>query len=478
MALRTAAQFLAGLRDARKVYYRGERVPSVVDHPELGVAARHAAIDFELPEDPKHRDLAVHRVGSEEYSAYYRVPRNAQDLLSRSKLIEAGTAEGATLVLLIKEIGTDALFALKRVLARGGDAPAAQRLEGFYRRCRNEDLALAVAQTDAKGDRSKRPSEQSDPDLYVRVVEKRNDGIVVRGAKIHTSCTPYVDEVIVLPSRSMGPGDEPWSLAFAIPVATPGLRLYASDYLHGTDDPFARPVSTNHKMVETLTVLDDVFVPWERVFFADRPDLAGATALTFVEFHRFTAVSYKLPLLDAMVGAGITVARANGIDRAGHVRDKLTWLAGYTETVRGLTELAAQRCKIEDGIACPDVFTTNLAKWTFARDFHHAVETVQDLAGGLLVTGPGGPDWNSPEVRPVLEKYLPGAWPAERRIAVINLISDLTTRVYGGYQAVLAVHAEGSIEAEKMAMLRAYDPSRSVALAMRLAGLEASAATQ
>jgi aromatic ring hydroxylase len=478
MALRTAAEFLAGLRDTREVYYRGDRVPSVVDHAELGVAARHAAIDFELAENPKYRELAVHRDGSDAYSAYFRLPRNSHDLQARSKLIEAGTAEGATLVLLIKEIGTDALFALKRVLTRSGDAQGAQRVEAFYRHCRDRDLAMAVAQTDAKGDRSKRPSEQADPDLYVRVTEKRADGIVVRGAKIHTSCTPYVDEVIVLPSRSMAPGDEPWSLAFAVPVATPGLRLYASDYLHGTDDPFTRPVSTTHKMVETLTVFDNVFVPWERVFFIDRPELAGATALTFVEFHRFTAVSYKLPLLDALVGAGVAVAEANGIDRAGHVRDKLTWLGGYAETVRGLTELAALRCKVEDGVACPDVFTTNLAKWTFARDFHRAVETVQDLAGGLLVTGPGGRDWSSSEVRPALEKYLPGVWPAERRMAIINLISDLTTRVYGGYQAVLAVHAEGSIEAEKMAMYRAYDASRAVALALRLAGLEAGGATK
>ena len=163
MALRTAAEFLAGLRDTREVYYRGERVPNVVDHPELGVAARHASIDFEMAENPKFRDLAVHREGSEEYSAYYRVPRNSQDLLSRSKLIEAGTAEGATLVLLIKEIGTDALFALKRVLGRSGDAQGIQRVEAFYRHCRDKDLAMAVAQTDAKGDRSKRPSEQSDP---------------------------------------------------------------------------------------------------------------------------------------------------------------------------------------------------------------------------------------------------------------------------------------------------------------------------
>jgi aromatic ring hydroxylase len=269
----------------------------------------------------------------------------------------------------------------------------------------------------------------------------------------------------------MAAGEAPWSFAFAIPPATQGLRMYSSDFLHGTEDPWTRPISAAHKMVETLTVFDDVFVPWERVFFYNRPDLAGAAALTFVEFHRFTAVSYKLPLLDALVGTGFAVAQANGIERAGHVREKLTWLAGYAETVRGLTQLAAQRCLTEVGIAYPDVFTTNLAKWTFARDFHHALDTVQDLAGGLLVTGPSGMDWKSPEIRPVLDKYLRGAWPADRRMAVINLISDLTARTYGGYQAVLAIHAEGSLEAEKLAMFRAYDSKRAIGLAMRLAGL-------
>jgi aromatic ring hydroxylase len=456
VGLRTSEQFLAGLNDAREVYYRGERVGVVSEHPELGVAARHAAIDFDLAENAKFRDLAVCRDGAEAYSAYYRIPQNPSDLLARMKLIEAGTTEGATLVILIKEIGTDALFALRRVLARHQETKSLDRLKAFHKHCQDGDLALAVAQTDVKGDRSKRPSEQSDPDLYVRIVEERTGGMVVRGAKCHTSCTPE---------------DEAYSLAFAVPAATPGLRMYASDFLHDTGDPFNRPISTKHKMIETLTVFDDVFVPWDRVFFVNRPDLAGAAALTFVEFHRFTAVSYKLPLVDALLGAAIAISKANGIDKAGHVRDKLTWLGGYAETVRGLAELAALRCGTEEGVAYPDVFTTNLAKWTFARDFHRAIETVQDLAGGLLVTGPATADWNSPVIRPVLEKYYQGAWPADRRLAMLNLIGDLTTRHYGGYQAVLAIHAEGSIEAEKMAMLRAYDPSRAFKLAMDLAGI-------
>src|SRR6185312_5619106 len=102
-------------------------------------------------------------------------------------------------------------------------------------------------------------------------------------------------------------------------------------------------------------------------------------------------------------------------------------------------------------------------------DFHKALELAQDLAGGLLVTGPSGADWDSPEIRPVLEKYLRGAWPADRRLAVLNLISDLTARAYGGYQAVLAIHAEGSLEAEKLALFRSYDPSRALAFTERLA---------
>lgn len=473
MAIRSADEYLEGLRDGREVYYRGERVADVSSHPELGIAARHGAIDFELAAEPAHRDLAVHREpDGTEYSAYYRIPRSPADLAERSALIEQATASGGTLVILVKEIGTDALFALMRVLTRTGESEGLARLEAFYRHCRDHDLALGVAQTDVKGDRSKRPADQDDPDVYLHVVDERADGIVVRGAKVHTSCAPNVDELIVLPSRSMGPGDEPWSVSFAVPVATPGLKLYAADFLHGTDDAFAFPISSRHKMVETLTVFEDVLVPWERVFFSGKPQVAGAAALTFVEFHRFTAVSYKLPLLDAFVGAGVAVAEANGIGQASHVREKLTWLAGYAETVRGLIQLAASRAKVEAGICYPDVFTTNLAKWTFARDFHIALEHLQDLAGGLLVTGPSGYDWDAKAVQPVLEKYFVGAWPARERLAMMNLISDLTTRAYGGYQSVLAVHAEGSLEAEKLAMYRSYPVAAPLAYAKRLAGID------
>ncbi len=458
---RSPEEYLAGLRDGREVWYRGERVEDVTAHPELGIAARHGALDFHGP--------------SAEPSPFYTLPRSGGDLRARSALIEESTARGATLVVLLKEIGTDALFALHRVTQ---GAEGYERVVRFYEHARDGDLALAVAQTDAKGDRSQGPSGQADPDLYVRVVERREDGIVVRGAKVHTSCTPNVDEVIVIPTRALDPGEEDWAVAFAVPVATPGVKLICSDYLHGADDPWAMPISSRHKMVETLTVFDDCFVPWERVFLCGDIERAGRLALTFVEYHRLTAVSYKLPLVDAFVGLGGLLAEANGISRAGHVRDKLTWLIAYAETVRGLTHLAADRARIDEatGIAYPDPLTTNLAKWTFARDYYGAAERVIDLAGGLLVTGPGRADWESPELRPYLEKYFVGAVPAAERLALLNLASDLCARAYAGYQGVLAVHAEGSLEAEKLMVYRSYDPRPAVAFARRLAGLDSAAA--
>ncbi len=470
MSLRSAADYRASVADGRVVWYQGRPVADLRNEPDLVVALDHAAIDYELAGDPHHRDLAVDvdPDTGEEHSAYWRIPRSSQDLLDRSQLIDAATRAGGTMVTLIKEIGSDAAFALLRVL----EGEALERAAVFHRRCRDQDLAVAVAQTDVKGDRGRPPHAQDDPDLYVRVVDRSAEGIVVRGAKCHTSVAVNSDEIVVLPTRAMDDDDADWAVAFAVATSTPGLSMFVSPYGAGPRDPFEFPVSARHKMLETLTVFDDVFVPWERVFMCQEPAQAGPLALTFVEYHRFTAVSYKLPLLDALVGAAVAIADMNGVPRAAHIREKLAQLVIYAESVRGLTELAALRAGTDRGIAFPDPLTTNLAKYTFATRYHQALELVQDCAGGLLVTGPGAADWASPEVRPVLEKYYAAAVPAAERLAMMNLISDLTARDLGGYHAVLAVHAEGSIEAEKLQITRAHDRDSAVAYARRLARLD------
>ncbi|HLW71502.1 MAG TPA: 4-hydroxyphenylacetate 3-hydroxylase N-terminal domain-containing protein [Candidatus Binataceae bacterium] len=476
MGLRTPEQYKQSLRDGRAVFFRGEKVNDVTTHPVIGIAVEHACIDYRMTEDPAYRGLAVIKEGAGEYSRYFHLPRNGDDLRQRSELIAASTREGATLVVLIKEIGTDALLALHIIgerLAAAGHQQYRERIHNYYRQCRDNDLAIAVAQTDVKGDRSLGPTAQDHPDYYVRVVEERPGGVVVRGAKVHTSVSTNTNEVIVLPTRAMRAEDKPYAIAFAIPINTPGLKLIASPHGSAKKDPFEHPISARHKMMETLTVFDDVFVPNERIFLNGEIEFAGLLALTFVRFHRFTAVSYKLPLLELMAGAGAAIAEANGIARAGHVRDKLTHLAAYHTTVRGLIEHAAATCTIEDGLAVPNTLITNVAKYHFAHNYHQAVQIVQDLAGGILVTGPAAEDFTSEATRAYVTKYLGGAkgHDAENRVRLLNLIADLTASDYGGYQEVLAVHAEGGFEAEKLQAYREYDFKTVAAYARKLAGV-------
>jgi 4-hydroxybutyryl-CoA dehydratase/vinylacetyl-CoA-Delta-isomerase len=471
MPLRTAAEYVESLRDDRTVWFKGERVTDVTAHPAMQRGIRQASVDFDLAHDPAMADLAVVEGPTGPCSRYFVPPRTTDDLLQRASLVEASTARGRTIVPLVKEIGTDALFALTRV------APLVDRVdavEALFARCRDGDLAMSVAQTDVKGDRSKGPAAQANPEAYLRVVDKNAEGIVVRGAKVHTSCTPYANELVVLPTRAMGDDDRDWAVSFAVPIATPGLSLVASPYGSTSQPAFDAPISGDRTMIETVTIFDDVSVPWDRVFLAGEAEHAGPLALAFVDHHRFTAISYKLPLVDALVGTASLLAELNGITKAGHVRDKLTWLIAYAETLRALVETAARRGAPDDAsIFVPDQLTVNIAKSHFAHGYHTALQHVQDIAGGLLVTAPASEDFDNPVTGPLLRRYLAGARSdGEQRIRALKMASDLTTGELGGYHAVLAIHAEGSLEAEKLQTFRAYDASRAVAYARSLAGLD------
>jgi 4-hydroxybutyryl-CoA dehydratase / vinylacetyl-CoA-Delta-isomerase len=480
MALRTAEQYLAGLRDGRTVYYKGERVADVTAHPDLGRGAGHCAIDYSIAADPHHRELA--RCEDESgvtINRFYKLPRTADDLLKRREMIAETTRAGRALIVLIREIGTDYLYAshiVTKAMEERLRAPYHERLRAYWTHVAHQDLAMGLAQTDVKGDRSGGPTEQEHPDYYVRVVDRQQDGIVVRGAKAHTTNAVFADEVIVLPCRALGEGDRDYAVSFAVPANAKGLKFIASPFSGGGTSPFDHPVSSRHKIADTLTVFDDVFVPWDRVFLCGETPYAGALALGFVEYHRFTAISYKLPLLDLMIGCAMLAADANGIASAAHVREKLSRLIAYRETVRALTVAAAHECSVKAGLAVPNTTITNIAKQYFAENYHAMVQRVQDIAGGLLVTAPSEADWKNPETKQYIEHYLGGkkGFGSINRLKLLNLIRDYFASDFGGYHELLAIHAEGSLEAQKITILRGFDATAAKAFAATCANLDPS----
>lgn len=479
MPLRTGEQYLAGLRDGRKVYILGQCVDDVTVHPALGVAARHSALEFDLAHDPALADLtrASLETTGETVSRYYQLPRSPEDLLKRRDLIEYGSQLGRSMPLFIKAIGTDSLNAMHIVcdaLDRDRGTEYSKRVAAHRAYCATHDLSLAGAITDVKGDRSKRPSEQARPDYYVHIVSRRSDGIVVSGAKTNITAAPYVDELMVVPTRAMGPGDDDFAVSFAIPVNAPGVKVIARP--DRAKSEFDYPISSRHYHIEGTVIFDQVFVPWERVFLAGEWQYAGAAANTFATWHRFTGLSYKGPGADLLLGMAQLIAEYNGVANASHIRAKIIQLIQYAETIRVFARAAARDPEYHAGLACPNALLANMGKYYFADGYHDAVKIVQEIAGGATVTSPSSRDLENPETREYVEKYFGGVEgvPTENRLRAFKLIMDMTASEYAGNWFLATLHGEGSLEAQRLSMYRQYDVKRCVDLARQAAGIKNS----
>lgn len=471
MGLRTADEFRQSLRDGRRLLYRGEPVGDVTAHTSLRRTIDHAAGLFEHPaEGPA--ELWAYRDDElgDTVSTYFRRPVNAGTLAARGDVIEETTRRARSTLNIVKVVGTDVLLSLEQVLSEDDSADAAERLarlHAYRAHCATGDLTMAAAVTDPKGDRTLAPSAQADADQFLRIVDEGVDGIVVRGAKVHTTASPSANELLVIPCRAMGPDDADYAIAFAIPVATEGLTLVCHPLVDGP--PAEHPVSSRNIEVETLTIFDDVLVPWDRVFVCRQWRLAGAVAGAFANFHRFTAISYKPPVVDLMIGAAALAADQLGIVRNGIVREKIGKLITYGELIRCARIAAAQRGRVHapSGLLVPDSIAANAGKYHFASGYHAAVAILQDLTGGIVVTAPGVEDLVHPEVGDLVRKYLQGRDGVDglERWRVAELVRDLTASEFGGYNDSVTLHGEGSMGAQLVTTVRDYDVERCVAYA-------------
>ena len=459
MALRTAEQYKEGLRDGRKVFILGDKVADVTEDPYIKVGVETAAFDFTMGHEEKYRDIAVMKSpdGEDDVSTYFELPDSPEAVGRRYKLINAACRYADGAIPFVKDVGTDILNGLTAVTRMMGNQTYADRVNAYRWHCAKNDLSMAGAVTDVKGDRSKGPAGQSSPDYYLRVVDETDDEIVVSGAKAHITASAYTDEILVIPTRNLTEEEADYAVAFAIPTNTKGITQMCRPSFR-YEDKYHFP--TPHPMrghVEALVIFDNVRVPKERVFLLREWQFAQYVAYSFAAFHRFTAVTYKIPILEHMTGIGMLVAEANGIHKSSNARERFVEMIRYTETVKGLARAAMAEPENlgESGLFVANRLNSNMAKLHFASNFHAFVQGIQDLAGGILVTQPTYPDWNNPELRPYLEKYLggAGAFDAEERLKLLSMLHHMVASDFGGWHEVCTIHAEGSFAAQKMMLL-------------------------
>jgi len=455
--IRTPEQYVESLRDGRVVYQDGEKVADVPRRYTRSV--ERAAAEFYVATLPEHRALFTMMEDGEECSFAFKVPETPEDLQRRRDILLTLGRLGAGGSRLTGIDGLNGVaFGASKVDAALG-THYAENMKSYRAWCKKNDPSICAAVSDPKGHRALHAEDprQAHKDFYVRIVDRNNEGIHIEGCKLHISQAIISNELMVLPSRNHDETGKDYAVACAVPCGAKGVKFIGT----------AGATGGGHPMI----IFENVFVPWERVFLAGEWQFSREVATSFARYHRLTAATYKSSSIDALAGLAMLMAEYNGLTRATRIQDMLGWFAMYATVTEALGRAAALTGSIDPdtGQARPNVVYTNCAKYWFASQWHEAMKYLQDITGGIAATMPSMADWENPETRPYLEKYLQGdaRYPAEERIrAIYRVIQEGST--FGG---VLSIHAEGSLATQRMTLFQQADWERMKAAAKHSMGI-------
>lgn len=466
MAMKTPQEYIESLRDGRELFLNGEKIEDITQDPNFEVAIANAAADYDYDSDPELRTYRDEN--GEVANRLFQIPRTVEDLEKRVELLKNVSGLGATV---------SALFALlnaKEIV--GAVKPEyARNIESLHARCKDNDLRLAQVVTDPKGDRSRRPLQQDDPDLFLRVVEKREDGIVIRGAKLHITGAALVHELIVLPTRTVSEEEADYAVAFSTPVNAKGIKIINRLSARPGLSAFDYPVSARRNMPEGFVIFDDVFVPWDRVFVCGEFKEAGALTSSLGLWERVGGLMAMAGRARLLVGAAQLLAEYNGLQRASHVIDKITEIIFYAELLRICLESSLREYETTpSGMVYPNGLHINVGKYYGASNYHAIVKNIHDLCGALVLTLPVEADYRNPELTGYFEKYLQTkkGVKVEDRMRLYNLLRDLTADTHGAAALVTTLQSGGGLAAQKIMTYRTYDLDGAKQMAKDMAGIE------
>jgi len=473
LTMRHADEYMESLKGMEPNVYMGGEVLNRSEVPGNDILCA----TFELALLPEYDGIftATSHLSGEKISRFCNIHQSVDDLLNKQEMTRIGarTVGGC----IARCMGIDALNALS-VITKQCDmthnTEYHDRFLAYMENFQKNDTVGCCAQTDVKGDRSLRPGDQVDPDLYLRVVERRSDGIVVRGAKAHNSFAPLAEEIIVTPTRFLRENEKDWAVAFAIPGDAKGVKLVVRAAKHRDRMPELAALVSGKGECESLTIFDDVFVPWERVFLCGENEFGGQLALLFALFHRHSYTGCKPAVTDVLMGTAALVAEYSGIEREDHVRSKLAEFITTAELVYGCGQAAAYKSiKTPSGTMMPDMVYCNVARKHAGECIFHEYNLLADIAGGLPATLPYDTEFTSPEVGELVQKYLKrkDGVSVEDIYKCYAWIADFTCSSMAGVLQYAGLHGGGSPIMEDIAILGTYDIESKKEIAKKLAGI-------
>lgn len=440
----TGQDYRQSLRDGRATYFDGERVKDLNDHPILGDCVERVASEYDR----------LYSSAPDAVSPLVSIPRSSQDLRDQIPVLHASG--------MMAHVTYTSIMTLTTAAGRIADvAPeAVERIQEYVRDAQRRDIRITQCITDSKGDRSKSPAKQDDPDSYVHVVDRQRDGVVIRGAKLHITGASLGHDLMTIPTKAMKPGEEDYAIACIVAVNSQGVRIVDSSYAPRHSDVRTFPVSSRNHYPEGFVIFDDVFVPSERIILDGITSQAAVFAHSLGLWERLGGLSSMADDADLLVGLAQLVAEANGLAGIGHVKEKISEMIIHATLVRAALDAAINNCSFgEHGAAFPNELYTNAGKYHGAANFNLMVRHLHDISGASVLTAPSIADIDNDEVGPAIRKYMStgkdvdGEW----RTRLFHTIRDLTADSYGGWRQVTNIQAGGGLYAQRIVTRKHYD---------------------
>jgi 4-hydroxybutyryl-CoA dehydratase / vinylacetyl-CoA-Delta-isomerase len=479
MPIRSPDEYIASLRGRKlKVYLFGEAVAEPVDHPVIRPSINAVAETYRLAEEEPDVASASSSLSKRKVNRFLHVTESANDVVMQNRMQRRlGQRTGTCFQRCVGMDAINSLYSVTYDIDQKTGSSYHQRFRDFVTHMQEENFVVGGAMTDVKGDRSKAPHEQADPDLFVHVVSRNADGVVIRGAKAHQTGCINSHWLLVMPTMRLQAADKDYAISVAVPVDHPGIT-----YIYGRQSCDSRALeggeidqgNAQFGGQEALIVFDDVFVPRSHIFMDGETDFAATLVERFTSYHRRSYVC-KTGLGDVIIGAAATIADYNGASKASHVKDKLVEMAHLNETIYGAGIAASHESKptAAGNYQC-DEMLANVCKHNVTRFPYELSRLAQDLAGGLMVTLPSDKEFDSEVTGPILRKYL-ATRPevsVDNRRRVLRLIENMTLgRNAVGYLTE-SMHGAGSPQAQRIQIQRLMNLEEKKRMAKKLAGVD------
>ncbi|MCD8086967.1 MAG: 4-hydroxyphenylacetate 3-hydroxylase family protein [Oscillospiraceae bacterium] len=482
MALMTGEQYIESIRKLNtKIYMFGKQIPNAVDDPILRPSLNSVKMTYDLAQDPEYQDLMTttsHLTGKK-INRFCHIHQSTKDLVLKVKMQRLCGQK--TAACFQRCVGMDAFNAVYATAYETDQAHGTHYFENFKKYMeyvQEADLVVDGAMTDPKGDRGLAPHAQADEDLFLHVVERRPDGVVVRGAKAHQTGASNSHEILVMPTQAMKPEDKDYAIAFSVPIDAEGIFMIVGRQSCDTrklEDGTMDRGNPNFGGMEALVIFDNVFVPNDRIFLNGESEFATVLVERFASYHRQSYGGCKVGVGDVLIGAAAVAADQNGVPKASHVKDKLIEMIHLNETLYscGLA-CSSNGWQTAAGNYMVDTLLANVCKQNVTRFPYEIARLAEDIAGGIMVTCPSEADLNDPELGPYVEKYLQGvaSVPTRDRLKIMRLIENMTLGTAAVGYRTESLHGAGSPQAQRIMISRQGDLAGKKELAKNIVGIE------